>query len=195
MKRMSFVWLAAGVVAAAGLGVAWAADMAGGPAASPSERIALARSGAPGAIGKGARVMDMDNQGKLVELAPGTNGFTCLPDDPSTPMADPMCADAPGFQWILDMVSKAPKPTNTAPGFAYMAKGGQHYEKGGKILMANEAGAAIVDEPPHWMLFWPYSAAATGLPSLPQGKGGTYVMWDGTPYAHLMVYQDPNKLK
>jgi hypothetical protein len=25
--------------------------------------------------------------------------------------------------------------------------------------------------------------------------GGAYVMFDGTPYAHLMVYQDPNKLK
>jgi len=52
-----------------------------------------------------------------------------------------------------------------------------------------------VEEPPHWMLFWPFSARATGLPSLPQGKSGVYVMWDGTPYAHLMVYQDPNKVK
>jgi hypothetical protein len=194
MRRSSVVWMAAGLGAAMGLGVAFA-DAAGGPATSTAERIALARSAAPADIAKGARVMDMDAEGKMVELAPGTNGFTCMPDDPSTPIADPMCMDPAAFQWASDLISGKPKPTNTAPGFAYMARGGEHYEKDGAILMQNAEGAKLVKEPPHWMLFWPFSAAATGLPSLPQGDKGTYVMWDGTPYAHLMVYQDPNKMK
>jgi len=190
----SWIVVAAAVVAvAAGAGVrAGAADMSG--AKATAERVALARSGAPGAIGKGARVMDMDAEGKLIELAPGTNGFTCVPDDPSTPKADPMCSDPAAWEFVTSMLSGAPKPTNTVPGFSYMAKGGQHWEKDGKILMGKEEGAKLVDEPPHWMLFWPFSAQATGLPSLPSG-GDVYVMFDGTPYAHLMVYQDPAKLK
>lgn len=195
MERRSIVWLAAGLGAVLGLGVAWAAGGGGEGAASTAERIALARSGAPAEIGRNARVMDLDADGKWVQLAPGSNGFTCAPDDPSTPKPDPMCMDPAAFQWASDLIAGAPKPTNTAPGFGYMARGGQYYEKDGVILMQEAPGAKLVDAPPHWMVFWPFSAAATGLPSRPHGKHGTYVMWDGTPYAHLMIYQDPNKLK
>lgn len=191
------VVLAVVVVVAAGVGVrSWMASAADAKAKAKAkaERVALARSGAPAAVGKNARVMDLGPDGKLVELAPGTNDFTCVPDDPSTPMADPICSDPAAWEFVTAMLSGAPKPGNSVPGFSYMAKGGQHWEKDGKILMAKEDGAVLVDEPPHWMLLWPFSAKATGLPSLPSG-GPVYVMFDGTPYAHLMVYQDPNQLK
>jgi len=194
MRRIRIGVLVGVVTATAAFaGLAVGAEMGGGTSAA--DRVALARSAAPAEIGREARVLDMDAEGKLVELAPGGNGFTCMPDDPSTPKPDPMCMDPAAFQWASDLIGGAPRPTNTAPGFAYMAKGGQHYEKDGKILMENAPGARLVEEPPHWMLFWPFSARATGLPTLPQGKSGVYVMWDGTPYAHLMVYQDPNKVK
>ena len=75
-----------------------------------------------------------------------------------------------------------------------MAKGGYHWQKGGKILMEEEPGAKLVKEPPHWMIMWPFSADASKLPSLPNA-GGAYVMFDGNPFAHLMIYQDPNKMK
>jgi hypothetical protein len=60
--------------------------------------------------------------------------------------------------------------------------------------MEEEAGAKLVKEPPHWMIMWPFSAAETKLPSLPNSSGA-YVMFDGNPYAHVMIYQDPNKMK
>lgn len=193
MKRSWLVVAAAVALVAAGAGLrAGAADSPDGM--SKAQRVALARSGAPASIGQGARVMDLDADGNLVELAPGTNDFTCVPDDPTTPKADPLCADPAAWEFVTSMLAGAPKPSNTVPGFSYMAKGGQHWEKDGKILMEKEDGARLVDEPPHWMLFWPFSSKETGLPSLPSG-GPVYVMFDGTPYAHLMVYQDPNKLK
>jgi hypothetical protein len=35
---------------------------------------------------------------------------------------------------------------------------------------------------------------STHLPTRPN-PGGTYIMLAGTPYAHLIVYQDPKMLK
>lgn len=88
-------------------------------------------------------------------------------------------------------MSGAPKPTNTAPGVSYMGKGGWHFEKDGKVMMKAEPGAKQVKEPPHWMIFWPFDTKTTGLKELPNPMG-VYIMWEGTPYAHLMIYQDPN---
>jgi hypothetical protein len=41
--------------------------------------------------------------------------------------------------------------------------------------------------------FFPISAG-TKLPVAPN-PSGVYIMFEGTPYAHLMVYQDPRKMK
>ena len=82
-----------------------------------------------------------------------------------------MCFDAAVGQWVDAMVNKKDKPDNTIPGVSYMARGGYHWEKGGKIVMEEEAGAKLVKEPPHWMIMWPFSAAETKLPSLPEFIG------------------------
>jgi len=154
--------------------------------------IKTALGGAPWAIAKDAAVMIPGADGKLTEVKKGTNGFTCLPDIDGMPTPDPFCGDAASMQWANDFMSGAPKPTNTAPGVAYMAKGGWHFEKDGKILLKNEEGAKAVKEPPHWMIFWPFDSKSTGLPSMP-APFGTYIMFDGNPYAHLMIYQNPMK--
>ena len=60
--------------------------------------------------------------------------------------------------------------------------------------MNEEPGAKLVKEPPHWMLMWPFESEAEKLPTIPNASG-VYIMFDGTPYAHLMVYQDPMKMK
>jgi hypothetical protein len=109
------------------------------------------------------------------------------------PDPDPMCKDAAVQQWMNNLMDNAPKPTNTVPGIAYMARGGSHFEKGGKVVMSGE-GAKTVKEPPHWMLMWPFDAEATKLPIAPNASG-VYIMFEGSPYAHLMIYQDPKKMK
>lgn len=162
-------------------------------AMSEKEQTALALSAAPAHISKDAGVMIYGADGKLTEVKKSANGFICIPTVMNLPVPDPMCMDAAVHQWMTDLVNNAPKPTNTIPGIAYMARGGSHYEKDGKVVMSGE-GAKIVKEPPHWMVMWPFEAAATKLPTAPN-PSGVYIMFEGSPYSHLMVYQDPRKMK
>jgi hypothetical protein len=163
-------------------------------ALSQDEQITLALSAAPPHIAKDAAVLVFGADGKLKEGKPGTNGVTCIPTVMNLPDPDPMCMDAAVKQWWEDLVANVPKPSNTVPGVAYMARGGSHWEKDGRVVMKQEPGAKIVKEPPHWMIMWPFDAKTTLLPVAPN-PSGVYVMFDGTPYAHLMVYQDPRKMK
>jgi len=162
-------------------------------AMSEKDQTALAISGAPPHIAKEAGIMIYGTDGKLTETKKSANGFTCIPSVMNLPDPDPMCMDAAAQQWMTDRMNHAPKPTNTVPGIAYMARGGAHFEKDGKIVMSGD-GAKIVKEPPHWMLMWPFDPAATKLPTVPN-PSGVYIMFDGSPYAHLMLYQDPRKMK
>jgi hypothetical protein len=160
---------------------------------SEKEQTALALSAAPRHIAKEAGVMVYGTDGKLTEVKPSSNGFTCIPTVMNLPDPDPMCMDGAVNQWMTDLMNNATKPSNTVPGIAYMARGGSHYEKDGKVVMQPD-GAKVVKEPPHWMVMWPFDADATKLPTVPNSSG-VYIMFDGTPYAHLMVYQDPRKMK
>ena len=162
-------------------------------AMSEKDQTALALSAAPARISKDAGVMIYGADGKLTEAKKGTNGFTCIPTVMNLPVPDPICMDAASNQWMTDVMNNAPKPSNTVPGIAYMARGGSHFEKNGKVVMAGE-GAKVVKEPPHWMVMWPFDPNASQLPTVPN-PSGVYIMFDGSPYAHLMIYQDPNKMK
>jgi hypothetical protein len=161
---------------------------------SQEQKIALALSAAPVHIAKEAGVMLPGEDGNMVEVKKGSNGYTCIPTVNNRPDPDPMCFDAAVGQWVNALISKKDKPDNTVPGISYMARGGFHWEKNGKILMEEEPGAKLVREPPHWMMMWPFSSEQTKLPNMPN-PSGVWIMFDGTPYAHLMVYQDPKKMK
>ena len=162
-------------------------------AMSEKDQMALALSAAPARVAKDAGVMIYGADGKLTEVRKGTNGFVCIPTVMNLPEPDPMCMDAASHQWLTDMSNNAPKPSNTVPGIAYMARGGSHFEKDGKVVMSGE-GAKVVKEPPHWMVMWPFDQTASQLPIVPNSSG-VYIMFQDSPYAHLMIYQDPNKMK
>lgn len=161
---------------------------------SKEDQIKVAMSAAPSFISKDATIMVFGADGKFTEAKAGTNGFTCIPDIDGQEKPDPFCGDKAATQWIMDAIDKKDKPSNTEPGVAYMMQGGWHWEKDGKVVLDRE-GAKRVKEPPHWMIFWPFDSAKTMLPSLSEKKFKTYIMYDGTPYAHLMIYQDPRDLK
>lgn len=159
------------------------------------EQMNMARSAAPDAISKDATIMVFGPDGKLTEAKKGTNGYTCIPDIDDQEKPDPFCGDKASMLWVADLIGGKEKPSNTEPGVAYMMRGGWHWEKDGKIIMnMNDPAAKRVEEPPHWMVFWPFKSADTRLP-VKQGEFGTYIMWDGTPYAHLMIYQNPMAIK
>jgi hypothetical protein len=149
-------------------------------------KIARALSAAPANIAKGAKVVEQDENGKETTLREGSNGFTCFPGHPGVVGAPPFCANAPALQWEADMAQHKPKPTNTEPGIEYMLAGGSDWS----ATDPNATSGAPVQEPPHWMILWPFDAGTTGLPTTAK-QTGSWIMYAGTPWAHLMINQRP----
>ena len=166
------------------------------PPTAPQDSAAyvrLAETGGPLGVAKGAGIVRFEPNGVAHELRKSTNGFTCSILLEVT--ADPYCADKNAWQFMVDLLAKQPKPTNNEPGIAYMAAGGTHLETAnGEIVMEPAPGTHKVREPPHWMLMWPLTPATSGLGTRPNASG-VYIMFAGTPYAHLMVYQNPRLLE
>ncbi len=161
---------------------------------SDAQFTRLAESAAPATISTHAAIARIDPKQKTVtQLRAGSNAFTCsvIPDGTDAPY----CGDKNGWAWFAAAFTGQPKPPNTEPGIAYMMQGGIHYETAtGDIVMAKGPNTKDVKEPPHWMLTWPIDAATSGLPTRPNASG-VYVMFAGSPYAHLMVYQNPATMK
>jgi len=130
--------------------------------------------------------MDMDAQGNMTVLREGTNGFTCFPGNPGVVGDDSMCADAAGMQWVNDSMTHKPKPTNSVPGIIYMLAGGTDWSASDP----SATSGTPIKEPPHWMIMWPFDAKITGL-STEAKDTGTWIMYAGTPWAHLMINQKP----
>lgn len=157
-------------------------------AESNSVLIERALSAAPDWLKGGATVVVLDAQGKPTVLKQGTNGFTCLPGTPGVIGDDPMCMDAQAGLWVKSLVAHEPKPANTAPGIIYMLAGGT--DASVTDPFASTASGQPFRDPPHWMIMWPFDSKTSGLPA-GWHDSGTWIMFAGTPYAHLMILQKP----
>lgn len=149
-------------------------------------KIARALSAAPPVVAEAATVAEMDSHGKMTVLRPGTNGFTCMPGDPSGVGQPAMCADEASLQWFKDFAEHKPKPTNTVPGITYMLAGATQRSDSDPYDTTSPA----ITVGPHWMIMWPFDPKATGLPTT-HTPMGAYIMWAGTPYAHLHIMGRP----
>jgi hypothetical protein len=154
---------------------------------SNAEIIRSALSAGPREISDHAAVVAPDANGKMAEIRAGTNGWTCMADEPDTPGLDPMCLDKQSMMWAQSLMSHAPKPANTAPGIIYMLQGGSDISATDPFAKTTDH---FIESPPHYMIMWPYDAKSTGFSTTPK-KSGTWIMWAGTPYAHLMINQKP----
>ncbi|MGA8023409.1 MAG: hypothetical protein WB990_10605, partial [Candidatus Acidiferrales bacterium] len=141
---------------------------------------------APPDVAAAATVAEMDAHGKMTVLRPGTNGFTCMPGDPSGVGQPAMCADQASMQWFKDFAEHKPKPTNTVPGITYMLAGATQRSDSDP----NDATSPPIAIGPHWMIMWPFDPKTTGLPTTHRPMGA-YIMWAGTPYAHLHIMGRP----
>jgi hypothetical protein len=149
-------------------------------------KIARAMSAGPANVANGARIVDTDAQGQMVVLREGNNGFTCMPGNPKVVADPPMCVDAPALQWYVDAKAHKPKPTNPVPGITYMLAGATQRSDSDP----NDATSMPIEIGPHWMIMWPFDPKITGLPTRHKPTGA-YMMWAGTPYAHLHVMGRP----
>jgi hypothetical protein len=153
---------------------------------SKEAKIKRAMSAGPASIAQGAKIMDADEKGNMVTLRDGDNGWVCMPGQPGVVGNVAMCLDAPAMQWAQDWLAHKDKPTNTQPGIMYMLAGGTDWSATDPWATSGNP----IKEPPHWMIMWPFDPKTSGLPTEPK-QTGTWIMWAGTPYAHLMINQKP----
>ena len=119
-------------------------------------------------------------------LRQGTNHWVCFPGDENEIGNVPMCADPMGLQWMRDIMAGKPAPTNTTPGIIYMLCGATQHSNTDPFDKTSSA----IPIGPHWMIMWPFDPKATGLPDK-HGDTGAYIMWAGSPYAHLHIMGRP----
>lgn len=150
-----------------------------------SSAVASAMAAAPMAVAKNATIMTMGADGKMQMVRKGSNAFTCIPDDPQTPGPDPMCADANAMAWIQAMFAKKPPPQKA--GFMYMLAGGTDASNTDPYASKPTGKNHWVKTGPHVMIVGD-PGMLEGYPASPDpNTAAPYVMWAGTPYAHLMV--------
>jgi hypothetical protein len=129
--------------------------------------------------------------GKFVQLRAGKNGWVCYPSTPAATGAvgqDPMCLDPEFQKWAAAWMTKKP-PKLTGVGVAYMLQGDRGASVTDPFAMTAQAGKNAKDwvvAGPHVMVTTPNTAALNSLPGVPTG-GIPWVMWKGTPYAHIMM--------
>jgi hypothetical protein len=153
---------------------------------STQVKIARALSAGPTEVAKAARIVDTDAQGKMVVLREGNNGFSCMPGNPKVVGEPPMCVDAAAMQWYDDAKAHKPKPTNTVPGITYMLAGATQRSDSDP----HDTTSMPIEIGPHWMIMWPFDPKTTGLPTTHKPTGA-YIMWAGSPYAHLHIMGRP----
>jgi len=150
------------------------------------EQIANAESAAPSAIAQNATILGWDEDGMpTVILREGTNGWTCIADWPVSPGNDPQCFDPIWTAWN-EAYMAGEEPDIPGLGIAYMLAGGSDPSNTDPMAMEPAAGEEWVTTPPHIMFLMPDGFDADLFSTTPS-MGEPYIMWDGTPYEHLMV--------
>jgi len=155
-------------------------------AAASTNPVASAESAAPAAIAHNASVVTVDAKGTMTTIRKGTNGWTCMPDSPATPGPDPMCFDQNAGQWVQAWLAHKPPPANVV-GLMYMLEGGTDASNTDPYATKPTAQNDWVKTGPHIMIVGSKDILAGHPSGQKPDTSVPYVMWAGTPYAHLMV--------
>lgn len=166
-----------------------AAEAEKSSAEHPSDPIESAMAAAPATLSKNAAIVQAQADGSMKTLREGSNGWTCMPDNPTTPGPDPMCMDENAGKWAAAWMGKTTPPSES-PGLMYMLAGGTDASNTDPYAQAPTEGNNWVETGPHVMVVGS-QAMLKGYPSGPSpDTEAPYVMWAGTPYAHLMIPVD-----
>ena len=154
--------------------------------APTNDPVASAESAAPAALAHDAAIVTVGADGKMSQLRAGKNGWTCMPDAPNTPGVDPMCFDGNAGKWVQAWAGHTTPPDNV-PGVMYMLEGGTDASNTDPYAKQPTADNDWIKTGPHIMLVGS-KAMLNGYPSGAKPDTSVpYIMWAGTPYAHLMV--------
>jgi len=164
-------------------------EKAAAAAKAPSDAslIASAMQAAPAKVAKDATIVAMDASHQMRTLRKGSNGFTCMPDNPETPGPDPMCMDANAMLWVNAWMEHKNPPAGKV-GFMYMLAGGTDASNTDPYATNPTATNHWVKTGPHIMILNADAAFYDSYPKSPDpDTTQPYVMWAGTPYQHLMA--------
>ena len=154
--------------------------------AAANDPVGSAESAAPAAIAHKASIVTVGTGGAMNVVRKGSNGWTCMPDAPDTPGPDPMCFDPNAAKWVDAWVHHQPVPAGTVGGM-YMLEGGTDASNVDPYATKPTSQNDWVNTGPHLMIVGS-KEILTGYPSgAKPDTSAPYVMWAGTPYAHLMV--------
>jgi hypothetical protein len=147
--------------------------------------IASAERAAPPAVAKNATIVNMASDGTMKILRNGTGAFSCMPDNPNTPGPDPMCFDKNAADWVMAWAQRQPPPQKV--GFIYMLAGGTDASNTDPFATKPTATNNWIKTGPHVMIVGD-PELLKAYPTAPDpDTSQPYVMWAGTPYAHLMA--------
>lgn len=137
---------------------------------------------APAAVLANSTLLNITESGEIEVLREGTNGWTCM-----YPGTDPMCADGPSMSFLQSWMTNEEPPQTL--GFVYMLLGDGGASNTDPHAQGETADNQWVVSGPHVMIVG--SAAKPLLDSypaeVPDGANQPWVMWPGTPFAHLMI--------
>lgn len=152
------------------------------PVLADGHLIKSATSAGPAEISDHAAVQDWDGN----VLREGSNGWTCLPDNPGTEGNDPWCVDEVWLGFLGAMTSGG-TPSYSSVGVAYMLMGDSEVDNSIPGPCLAEAPDNCVPDPgAHLMMLIPGENSLASY-SADFKSGGPWVMFGDTPYAHLMV--------
>lgn len=143
-----------------------------------------AMSAGPAEITENATIQDWEGN----VLREGSNGWTCLPDNPESSGTDPWCVDAVWLGFIASLVA-GEEPSYTSVGVAYMLAGDTPVDNeivGMGGCMEGRDDTCVEGLGAHLMMLIPGENGLAGY-SADFKAGGPWIMWPGTPYQHLMV--------
>lgn len=149
--------------------------------------IDSAMQAAPAKVAAGATVVAMRPDGSLRTVRSGSNGFTCMADNPATPGPDPMCMDAAALAWAHAWIARKAPPGGRV-GLMYMLAGGTDASNTDPFARAPGPDNHWIETGPHVMIVGADPAFYAMYPKDPApDTSAPYVMWPGTPYQHLMI--------
>lgn len=147
---------------------------------SKAAKIARAMRAAPPSISQKATIADVD----WTVLRPGSNGWLCRLGGAPGDM-HPECDDEVWVRFFKALDSKGDFKTDRI-GISYMLQGAANANNADPFDTKPDPEEVWVQEGAHLMVVLPDPKMLEGISDDPH-NGGPYVMWKGTPYAHVMI--------
>jgi hypothetical protein len=189
-------WIARFAVAAA-LPVMAGAQAVTYPVAE--RQIAAAVSPLPEPFRKGAKVLGYDETGKVVTLRAGTNDMICLADNPKNPRFHVSCyhksldafmsrgRELRAKNLTEEQVDSTRAREVRAKSLVMPARPAALYQYFAARDSVDAATGAVKGAQYLYVVYTPYATyQTTGISEAPV-PGGPWIMFPGTPFAHLMI--------